>query len=280
MLFSSVPNYEINNHKLYKVENIKSYKYFMYESKVDIEFLSHTSPNIKTIYYIFDCPGESAFAHWIFESFIFVPIFIEISKIYPEIKILTTNTKKYVNNFFKLWNINNEIVYEIETKDNICFFPPIISLNDNNSDQEIFVKYINTYIDKINDMINPINLNLQSDLIFLPRNTEDNYINNNRIVPKTDLIEKKVIENGGLILNTYKINNILLQFLLVNSVNTIILDYGSSFLVNCIFLKNKKIKIIYGIRAFSYQTANCICMKTICDIIFNNNEISFDLNYA
>ena len=42
MLFSSVPNYEINNHKLYKVENIKSYKYFMYESKVDIEFLSHT----------------------------------------------------------------------------------------------------------------------------------------------------------------------------------------------------------------------------------------------
>ena len=43
----------------------------------------------------------------------------------PNIKILTTNTKKYVKSILKLFNINNEICNTIQKQNNICFFLPL-----------------------------------------------------------------------------------------------------------------------------------------------------------
>ena len=271
-------NYNIGEHKLNKIINVISYKYehckpilnIIQSENINDEINEQLIPQ----YFIFDCPGNDAFGHWIYESFIFVPMFLELIKIYPEIKILTTNIKKYCKNFFKLWGINNEIINTIENPVNICFFPPVLSLNDNNIDQSLFIKYIDMFVYKINDILEPYNCPSR-ELLFLPRNNIDNYISNDRIIEKQSLMESNVILLGGTSLNTYQINDILLQFLIIKNSNKIELDFGSSFLVNCIFLKNKQIIIYSGFEIQNQQVNNYISMKILYNIISNNNQIIF-----
>jgi hypothetical protein len=271
-------NYNIGEHKLNKIINVISYKYehckpilnIIQSENINYEINEQLIPQ----YFIFDCPGNDAFGHWIYECFIFVPMFLELIKIYPEIKILTTNIKKYCKIFFKLWGINNEIINTIENPVNICFFPPVLSLNDNNIDQSLFIKYIDMFVYKINDILEPY-IFPSRELLFLPRNNIDNYISNDRIIEKQSLMESNVILLGGTSLNTYQINDILLQFLIIKNSNKIALDFGSSFLVNCIFLKNKQIIIYSGFEIQNQQVNNYISMKILYNIISNNNQIIF-----
>ena len=132
VLNSNSTNYSIDEYNLNMYENIKSYNYVHCVSELQLEF-NNIEINDKEYYYIFDCPGGDAFAHWIYESFIFIPIFLKIREKIPNINILTKNTKKYVKNFFDFYKINNNITNIINNSNNVCFFPQIISLNDNSS---------------------------------------------------------------------------------------------------------------------------------------------------
>lgn len=58
--------------------------------------------NDKSYYYILDT-NETAFAHWIYDSCIFINELIELNKNNSNIKILTKNNKKYVKSFFKIF---------------------------------------------------------------------------------------------------------------------------------------------------------------------------------
>ena len=277
IISSNNNNYNIGEHKLNKIINVISYKYQECKPILNIiqsEINNETNDQNINKYFIFDCPGNDAFGHWIYESFIFVPIFLELIKIYPEIKIVTTNIKKYCKNFFKLWGINNEIINTIENSKNICFFPPVLSLNDNNIDQQLFIKYINLFIDKINSLLEPY-IFPNRELLFLPRNNVDNFIANDRTIVLQSIMENSIILLGGTSLNTYQINDILLQFLIIKNSNKIVLDFGSSFLVNCIFLKNKQIIIYSGFEIQNQQVNNYISMKIIYNLISNNNQIIF-----
>ena len=264
-------NYEINEYKFNRYENVSSFNYTQCCSLLNINISDEIKEEeIKEIYYIFDCPGEDAFGHWFFESFIFFDYFLEINKIHPNLKILTTNKKKYANNFFKLFKIDNEIVNNINTSHNICFFSPVLSLNDHNIDQLLFKNLINNIVNKIYTVIN--NNTLYENIIFLTRNAKDNYTPNDRIVHGSEDIEENIIRLGGSVLNTYNINNVKLQFDTTNSFATIILDYGSSYLVNCIFQKNKKIIVLNNFGHFS-QTTIFPSVNIMQDFISNNNNV-------
>jgi|688.fasta_scaffold347521_2 hypothetical protein len=271
-LNSASSNFEIDEYKINKYENVKTYNFMICSPELHI-YLSDdiNDTNSKDYYYIFDCPGEDAFAHFVYESFIFYPIFQKIANIHPSIKILTTINKNFVKNLFKFFNIKNEIINKIENINNICFFSPIMSLNDHNINQEFYIKHINLFS---NYITNNISLFDQQNILFLPRNTKENYLPNDRIIYGTDDIKENIVKIGGTIIDTYEINDIGLQFSKINSFNTIILDFGSSFLVNCIFLKNKKILVLdnYG---YSYQINNFISINIIYNIIKNNNTIYF-----
>jgi hypothetical protein len=110
------------------------------------------------------------------------------------------------------------------------------------------------------------------NILFLPRNIKDNYKGNERTIYGSDNIKENIIKIGGSIIDTYELNNISLQFSKINSFNTIILDFGSSFLVNCIFLKNKKIIILNNYGHSSLINA-FISIKILYNIINNNNTI-------
>jgi hypothetical protein len=268
-------NYEVDEHKLSKYKNVISYNYINCSPTLNVEIcennINNAINNDTEYYYIFDCPGRDAFAHWIFESFIFFDYFLKINELHPTIKILTTNTKKYVSNYFKLFNVNNEIVNEITSHNNVCFFSPVLSLNSNNINQDLFKNLLDNYVKKINSLID--NNVFENNIIFLPRNSKDNFANNDRIIHGSDMIEESVINLGGSVLNTYQINNLKTQFVLINSSNTIILDYGSSLFVNCIFLKGKKIIILDNYKLSHNQINNYIFIKIIYDRIINNNDV-------
>jgi hypothetical protein len=264
-------NYEINDYKISKYEYVKKYDYTHCVPELYIYFSDDINydNNCKDYYFIFNCPGQDAFAHFVYESFIFYPILKKITNIYPSIKILTNNNKKYVNNLFNFFNIKNEIINKIENLNNICFFSPIISLNDHNINQELYIKHINLFSTYI---IKNISLLDNQNILFLPRNTKDNYIGNDRIICGSDNIKENIIKNGGTIIDTYELNDIGLQFSKINSFNTIILDFGSSFLVNGIFLTNKKIIILDNFN-YSSQINSFISIKILYNIIKNNNTI-------
>jgi hypothetical protein len=250
----------INNGDLLYYENLKTYVYHLCANKLYIDQYNHNEnsklfKNEKTYYWIFDAPGESALGHWIYESFIFVHILIGLNKQIKNIKILTRNNCKYVKNILNFFNIENEIVNEINNYNNVCFFPKVYSLNTTPTQiecDEYYNKHLNLYIQYIQS-----NLQIVKKIksLFLPRNDTDNYKENDRIINNTDNIKKIVIQNGGMVLDTYRLNNINYQFTIVNNADIIILDYGSSFHFNCIFLKNKKIYVLDDKNLYTEQMA-------------------------
>lgn len=264
-------NYQIDEFNLFKFENVKEFNYSNCTPILNLTFFEKNISNqIKDYYFIFDNPGSDAFAHWVYESFIFVPYLQKITNKYPEVKIVLKNTKKYTYNLFKFFKIQNEILNSIENENNICFFPPIFSLNDNNLDLDNFNQLIKVFSNYIMQNIKPLTSN---NILLLPRNSKENFAPNDRIIHGIDDIEKNIIELGGSSLDTFLINNIDLQFTIINSFNILILDYGSSFLVNCIFVKNKKIVLLDNYHLFDFQINNFKSMKSLFDIINKNNKV-------
>jgi hypothetical protein len=76
------------------------------------------------------------------------------------------------------------------------------------------------------------------------------------------------------VLNTYQINNLALQFSIVNSSNIIIVNYGSSYYFNCLFLQNKKI-IVLDYYVDFLHIEKFLSYRILHDIICSNNEVLF-----
>ena len=73
-----------------------------------------------------------------------------------------------------------------------------------------------------------------NNLLYLPRNLKDNYYPKDRIPEhllyerrnqnEIDYISSEVINNNGIVLDTYNINNIYIQFSIIQNSKNIILD--------------------------------------------------------
>jgi len=274
VLNSESNNYCIDDYLINKYENVKEYKYTLCRPELTLKIETEDINNSnKDIYYIFDCPGEDAFAHYIIESFMFYPIFLKLKNIFPNIKIITSNRKRYVKNIFNFIGIESNFDQTINNTNNICFFPKVLSLN------ELNINDINLYKNFIENMINDFNILsvnnclIQNKILLLPRNNKDNYIHNDRIIFGMDDIIQNIINNDGVVLDTYNINNISFQLLITKSSETIILDFGSSFFFNCLFVKNKKIIVLNNYRYYEHHVNNFISIKILDEIIRKNNTI-------
>jgi hypothetical protein len=231
---------------------------------------------IEEYYFFFSNPGADAFLHWVIEVFIFYPLFIQKLKVHPNTKILIPgNRKRYCSNFFAYLGISSPIVHEISTSKNIVFFPPVCSLNKYN--MSVLDKYITNYMSDIVIDILP-----SVKLLYLPRNRKENFAVNDTPERSAEVesISDIVIRNNGIILDTYSINNIRLQFNLVASASIIVVHWGSSFYVNCLHVKNKIIILlndsvgIYQINA--YESMGYMFKQ----IEMNNKIISLASPYA
>ena len=271
------------------IENLKDYNYplcvaDLHTDIYDAADAASTSAAAlykpeKTHYWIIDSPGDFALAHWIYESFIFIHILKELnaqgstgSTRSAGIKIMTKNPKKYVKSMLCFFGIKNEVVHQIDNYNNHSYFPKVYSMNtsQNIETDKYYNLYLNSYISYIQRNISVIQ---SIKAVFLPRNTIDNYSQNDRIISNTDKIKEIVIENGGMVLDTYSLNNIKYQFSIINNAEIVILDYGSSLFLNCIFLKNKKIYIIDNNDQASSHHRFSI-NNYLYNMITSNNDVS------
>ena len=172
------------------------------------------------------------------------------------------------------FNIDNEIVYNIDNYNNITYCPIILSLNykNKNPKTDVYFQYhFNYYINYIKN--NLINLSTNNKLLFLPRNNFDNNIPTDRIIENTDKIKEIIVNNNGVVLDTYHLNNIKYQFSIINNSSIIVLDYGSSFLFNCIFLENKIIYVIDNTDTLQCQYKNIPYIMFLIDYITSKNNV-------
>jgi hypothetical protein len=248
-----------NNNDIVKVKNI------LYNH-------NNNYNNSKSYYYILDCTC-TAFGHWVFETFIYIDILKQLNKNNSNIKILTKNDKKYVKSLLNFFNINNEIVYKVNNYNNITYSPLVLSLNytlKNPKTDTYYNYHLNKYINYIKNNI--INIPYNNKCVYLPRNDIDNFSPNDRKIINQDDIKKIVVNNGGIVLDTYYLNNIKYQLSIINNSNIIILDYGSCFMFNCIFLENKKIYLINYENHFLEVKINPYVNYNL-SIIFKNNQV-------
>lgn len=256
----------------YKINNIIQYNYINFNTwEVNILNIVNTvNENEIQYYFIIDTFFNDAFAHWVFESAIFIPAYIKLKDIYPNLKIYLKTQRKYKNLFIKYFNIDEtNIVYDIE-QNNISFFPlPITSLNNNTISDvyieyfNIFNKYIKSFIEYNNTIINKI--------LILPRGNKENYKGNDRVYNIDNIIDNLI--NKYEILNTDEIDDLNIQIKTINKYKNIILTDGSPFLVNGLFTKDRNIIVLGNI--IVHQKEKYIKKKYIFDFICSNNKINF-----
>ena len=229
--------------------------------------------NNKTYYFILD-GDDYGLAHWIYHACICVGILKNLIITNNNIKVLTKNNKRIVKNMLAFFNIDNEIVYNIDNYNNITYCPFILSLNykNINHNTDVYFQYhFNYYIDYIKN--NLINLSTNNKLLFLPRNNFDNNIITDRIIENTDKIKEIIVNNNGVVLDTYHLNNIKYQFSIINNSNIIVLDFGSSFLFNCIFLENKIIYVIDNTDMLQGHYKMLPYIRFLIDYITSKNSV-------
>lgn len=255
----------------YTYDNVDGYEYESYSPSCGIVQRPSNSTASAVHYFVFDNPGGDAFAHWVFESFIYVELYRKLKRSIPSLKILTSNRKRYVKNILTFFGIDDEVVYEAEPN-NVTHFHGISCLNDLNLNIWKFEFYLSSYIRDVTSILSSHPKGLDN-IVFLPRNTVDNYAANDRVVDGTDDIKRGVIEKGGVVLNTYEINNITHQLSIVNQAKTIILDYGSSLFFNCIHLSGKTIIVLNNHGHMSGQCDVYPAYRIMYNRIAKNNSV-------
>jgi hypothetical protein len=259
-------------------------------SSIFFEYHNQTIKNENIHYfYLFESCFDSAFAHWIFESAIYLPYFIKLKSKYPKLKLLVKKTPKrsYKNLFFKALNIDENDIFWLDNMDD----PHGLNINyDNIPENNICINTMPHYLNTVtvkntalfknlivnfkNKIINNLNITLlqekTNEHLFFPRSKLENFVSNDRTVDYTGIY--KILKGKEYI--EYDTNNTIYlkdQIELLNSSKNIYLDWGSSLFVNSLFCINSNI-FISGSKSLIGQL-NFEGMKILYDIHKENNNI-------
>lgn len=246
----------INNVTLYGIKNVKTYNFIDFDGwKIDTA--PDSSSNTEAVYLIIDTKYNMAFAHWVFESAIYLELYHTLQKRHPHIKIVMDVDLSYKHLFYKYFNIDkdailhhvydyrnadvNIVIHTLDNSNNICYFPkPITSFNDRTITDE-YKSHIMAFWSTFHKA--PVEKTI--DILLLPRQAKENYKGNDRITD-TSNIEKRLatITNNYRVLHTDNNTELLLQIELVQKAKVIIVTDGSPYSVNGFFAKDSKIILL------------------------------------
>lgn len=243
-----------------------------------------TVPNVSTIrtkpplydkLYITKCPLHRpplfvidigmipAFGHWVFESVIYVPIFLRLKRIYPDMKLMVGEYKSYKPLFAKYYGVHvDDILYSIPPG-SLCTIPSPMSLTR----KDVCERHRRL----IQRMIIPITTEKYEYTLF-PRQTE-NYPANNTTVCYDPII--KYIDRVGIIYSVYHtstVTDLCQQISKVQHSRVIIIPDGSAFLVNGLFASNSTIYVV-GRLCSEEQSMLYPQIKYILDLVRRRNKV-------
>ena len=194
--FNTNPSYILDDYNIYEVKNVKTINYHhklfdksMYPFGYDVEY-SEIETKVENYYFYMDTLFNDAFAHWVFESGIYLPLFKKLKEKYPNIKIYFKELKSYKLALLKAFDIE-EYVTEIKPNNIVCFptyqsFHIFLPNHTNSNDTIIDTKYI-SYVNNFYNNLKQINKK-DIDILYLPRGKKENFKGNDRIINIQDLL--------------------------------------------------------------------------------------------
>ena len=259
------------------VKNVRNYTYKDFNKWIINTSINNDNSN-ETYYLIIDTKFNDAFAHWVYESGLYLLLYNKLKKIYPNIKLHLDYRRKYKKIFCEYFNIfESDIVYEFPPNNN-CIFPiPITSLNNISISNEYKIQ-----LDLFISCFRHDNDNKNINILLLPRQIKENYKVNDRTYDLNNISSFILKDSRNQVLNTDEIEKLDFQINLVNSSNNVILTGGSPYFVNGIFCKNSNIIVIDDFiigQISTYPKLKYIHNKiletnTVNIIKINNNDIT------
>lgn len=267
-------------YKVYTVKNVKTC--INNRDKWEIETYEN---NENTNYFFIFEQNTEAFAHWVYESAIYLELFIKLQKTYSNIKLIVCGKKIFKKLFFELFNIpDNDIVYvdledsnptritiPSEFSSNTCIIPSPISNLLLPTCHNLYHAQLNRFI----EFFSRISLeNTQIiDWLIMPRQKKENFVPNDRTIDFSHIIDFFQQDNlNHSILHTDDITDLKYQIKTLRSSKNIILCDGSAFWVNILFCSNKTFYIITRqseLQQIYYPMAKLL-IQTVCSC--NNNK--------
>ena len=261
-------NIKIENQIFEVRHNVKSQTANISTSELFFEYHeSNTNNNSLSYFLLFETCFDCAFAHWVYESTVYLYYFFELKSEYPELKILVKKNPKrsYKNLFFKALNINENDIHWIENEEccdcktvynnipsnNVCInttphYMNTIEIKNKDAFKELIIQFR----DKIMDNLNiTFSTEKTFEHLFFPRSKLENNVQNERVI-NYEMVYQLLQGKQYVEYDTINTTNLKDQIELLVSSKNIFLDWGSSMLVNGLFCKDSTILIS---NALEYQ---------------------------
>jgi hypothetical protein len=225
------------------VANVKDYSYIDYDKwLININY-DDNKEEATNHYMIIDTLHNDAFGHWVYESAIYLLLFIQLRQLYPKIKLHLQCHKEYKRMFYEHFGIDKMDVTLELTPNNICIFPLPISANNKNTICSDYIAQMDAFCSYIRSSV-PTNLNKNISILLMPRQTKENYVGNDRSYNIEDIYSNLDKLPNTVVLNTDNIKTLREQIELVNSSKNIILHSGAAYCFNGMISNNANILVL------------------------------------
>lgn len=245
------PSFYLDDYEVYELNNVVRIKthHTLFDSTYDFGWDVVINDTIETKnsreqtnpkYFFCDTLLEDAFGHWVFESAIYIPLYWKLKKEHPNLKWLLNNRKHFKEVLLKGAGLQeDDIVYNIDSYENTFYFPFYTSHHDLTLDtkyKDKLKKFHEFFMNRFGTVEKTV------DFLYLPRGIKENYVENDRLLTcQEELIQYFSKKPNSKVLMTDTIDNFIEQLKILLSAKTIVLDYGSSFIVNSFFAKDSHV---------------------------------------
>ncbi len=252
-----------------QVRNVRKIEYSLLTRTVDCmppPPLTEMAPT----FFIIDVLYDDAFGHWHAESAVFLHYWKVLTQNFPDLYLLLNKDRVYKRLALKAYDIPEERVLfggvSSLPLENLCIFPPLLLLNDLSIDLLPFSALWSSHILFLYEKagLNTSAVSKRIEILALPRQIRENYKLNDRVIPGFVEFCKEVEQRiGGYVLHTDEVADLLEQIRIVASSQIIVLDYGSSFLVNGSLANNSLLLVVNGTLApFPALEEQCRWMRS------------------
>lgn len=238
----------------YAIENVANHTFYLGNPVARLVRTRYEKSGARAHYFLIETiDSDAAFGHWVWESAIFLPSFLELKRSDPRLRLVLRSKKQYKKLFTDFFGIRQEDVLHIDDLEigetnvtgrlpsahNWCVFPPTIALTSV-SDETLhsWIPYFDNMIRVIRHRRDPSSRLESIPFLFLPRQSKENFLPNERRINYTDIYDA-VINAGGEILDTDYVGDLTVQIKKIQAADVIILDNASSLLFNGLVARNK-----------------------------------------
>jgi hypothetical protein len=247
----------IGIYKVYRVENVVDYT--LDSETFDAWHVTQGQVAVSApLFLCIDTLFHEAVSHWIFESAIYLPLFLDLKALYPEIQLhLKSPAKRYKTQFCAHFGISP--TYDLPTG-STCLFPNPISAQNRRTLNVAFEPQLRRFIDGFSVIpLPPPSI----DFLILPRGFAENYKGNDREVNFGDILRVAATLPNISVINADTFGTINEQIAAVRSAKTIVLCDGAAFAINAMFAKGATIHIIGN------QTLSQCAAFPLAGLLFN-----------